>query len=270
MPVQNNNNDRPSIIIVEVLGYGGGGGGDEPANQDDLEGRDGEIAGNPDSGFAGIDGAMRPKQIDIARRHTGHANQGCDAGAGLRRGRRLGHVGVVVVENIRRAGDDRSLLALAGVDVAIGRPDGDVAAEFGEDAGLRDDDTLIGEDVDVAALEGEQARPCRVRQPGKVGRLVLETECDATAGRQDVECAALVGADAGVLVERQAAIIRRGRPADHASGEQGFDRLVAAVIAAPGRGVGLAAGIDLGEIDLLDAVAAPAAAHGNQPMPARD
>jgi hypothetical protein len=128
------------------------------------------------TGLTGIDGAARRKQVDVAGRNTGHANERGNAGAGLRRGGRLGHVAVSVVENLRGAGDDRRLLALSGVDVAIGRPDHDVAAKLGEDTGLGDDDALIAEDVDIAALQGEQARPRRIGLAGQVWRLVDETE----------------------------------------------------------------------------------------------
>jgi hypothetical protein len=169
-----------------------------------LQRRDGEVARDADPRLTGIDGAARREQIDVARRNTGYADQGCDAGAGLRRGGRLGHLAVSVVENLRGAGHDRGLFALSGVDIAIGRPDHDVAAKLGEDTRLGDDDALVREHIDVSALQSEQARPGCIRLPCEVRCLVDETQRDAAARRQNINAAALLGADARVGAEAEA------------------------------------------------------------------
>ena len=108
----------------------------------------------------------------------------------------------------------------------------------------------------MPTAQREQTGPRRVLLAGKVRCLVLEAENNVAAGNEQVDGATRLGADTRKLVERQVAVIGRRLAADGRAGEQGLDCLVGAIKALSAgsltRRGGLAAGLDLGEIDLLD------------------
>ncbi len=154
---------------------------------ENLQRKDVEIAGDADTGRTEVHGAVRRRQHHVAlgRILAGHREQRANAGAGDEARRIDATVAVDIADQLQGRIGGRALRPLAGVEVAVGGEQLDVAALLGEDTALVDQHAGIGIGAHRSALQGQDALLVRRQGIGAVA-----ADIGVAAGTEDIDVAA--------------------------------------------------------------------------------